>query len=85
MQQFGLKVDIYDPYANPVDVKKQYGLEIIKSMVTITNNYLLYDAIILAVAHDEFKTLDLAGISNVKTVIFDTKAILDRSKVDGRL
>jgi UDP-N-acetyl-D-galactosamine dehydrogenase len=85
LNQFGLTVDVYDPYANGDEVKKQYGIEIIKNSKTIIANGMLYDAIILAVSHTEFIELDLSKYSNNKTVIFDTKAVLNREIVDGRL
>lgn len=85
LNQFGLTVDVYDPHANADDVKKQYGIEIIKNLKTIAADDMLYDAIILAVSHMEFIELDLSKYSNNRTVIFDTKAVLDRDIVDGRL
>ncbi|HEY0609865.1 MAG TPA: nucleotide sugar dehydrogenase [Chitinophaga sp.] len=80
LQQFSTKVDVYDPYADPDDVRKEYGIAL--------NNKLerRYDAIVLAVAHQEFKQLDYGALrSGERTVIFDTKAFLDRELVDGRL
>ncbi|MCR8559711.1 nucleotide sugar dehydrogenase [Mucilaginibacter sp. BJC16-A38] len=85
LNQFGLTVDVFDPHANADEVKKQYGIEIIKNFKTIADDGMLYDAIILAVSHVEFIELDLSKYSNNKTVIFDTKAVLDRDIVDGRL
>jgi len=81
--QFGLSVDIYDPRANKTEVKDQFGIDLVEMNLSTASNR--YDAIILAVAHTEFMSLDLAKLSNPKTVIFDTKGILDRSVVDGRL
>jgi UDP-N-acetyl-D-galactosamine dehydrogenase len=85
LTQFGLHVDVYDPYARKEEVKKQYGIEIINHVKTIAANNHLYDAIILAVSHTEFVKLDLRKYSHEKTVIFDTKAVLDREIVDARL
>jgi UDP-N-acetyl-D-galactosamine dehydrogenase len=81
--QFGLNVDIYDPRADKREVKEQFGIELIEIKPAGTGDS--YDAIVLAVAHPEFGGLDLAALSTPKTVIFDTKAVLDRSLVDGRL
>lgn len=80
LEQFGLKVDIYDPHAEKERVKGEYGLELVDAI----NDH--YDAIILAVSHDEFRTLDYKALKNGNnTVVFDTKAFLDRNLVDGRL
>lgn len=80
LQQFGIHVAIYDPHANKEEVCKEYGVDLVEGI----NDH--YDAIILAVSHDEFKALDYAALKNGNnTVIFDTKAFLDRNLVDGRL
>jgi UDP-N-acetyl-D-galactosamine dehydrogenase len=85
LRQFGLHVDVYDPFASAQEVEQQYGFKIINNIKTINNNNLLYDAVILAVSHTEFIQIDFSEFSNDKTVIFDTKAVLDRAIVDGRL
>ena len=79
LEQFGCMVDIYDPWANAGEVKHEYGRDIISSYVM--NDY---DAIVLAVAHNEFKSLDFR-LRNDKTVLYDIKSILPVGVVDGRL
>jgi UDP-N-acetyl-D-galactosamine dehydrogenase len=79
LQDFGCTVDVHDPWADTEEVKREYGLELLTQLPT-TNTY---DAVVLAVAHDQFKSLDLFG--NEKQVVFDIKAIFDKKKVDGRL
>jgi UDP-N-acetyl-D-galactosamine dehydrogenase len=80
LKQYGTNVDVYDPWAEHGEVKEEYGIDLVKKIEK------QYDAIILAVGHNEFKGLDIMKISNgVKTVIYDTKSFLDRSIVDGRL
>lgn len=81
LKQFGLEVEIYDPWADAKAVKKEYGITI----KTDLNEVLTYDAIVVAVAHQEFLSFDYKNISNKNCVIYDTKACLDRSLVDGRL
>jgi UDP-N-acetyl-D-galactosamine dehydrogenase len=83
--QFGLHVDVYDPYADKEEVKKQYNIELINNIKNINGSNKKYDAIILAVSHSEFISLDLSSFTNQKAVIFDTKAVLNREIVDGRL
>jgi UDP-N-acetyl-D-galactosamine dehydrogenase len=78
--QFGLTVDIYDPYANHDEVKREYGVELIDDITA------QYDAIILAVSHDEFMKLNFSSIKKGhNAVIFDTKAVLDLKLIDARL
>jgi len=79
--QFGLTVDIYDPWADAEEVKHEYGLNILN---TVDSN-IVYDAIIVAVAHNEFLKFDYQKVKRNNGVIFDTKACLNRDLVDGRL
>lgn len=78
LKDYGVNIAVYDPWANANEVKYEYGLDLIDN-----NNFDNYEAVILAVAHDEFKKFDLK--SNNQQVIFDIKSIVDSSKVDGRL
>ncbi len=78
LQDFGVNITIQDPWADENEVKNEYGLDLVED-TTLDN----YDAVILAVAHDEFKKLDLK--SSDQQVLFDIKSILDSSNVDGRL
>jgi len=78
LQEFGCNVDIYDPWADNEEVKREYDLSLIENL-----DIDKYDAIILAVAHNEFKNLNLAKKDN--QVIYDIKGVLDKNLVDGRL
>jgi len=78
---FGLDVDVYDPWADAGEVKHEYNLHIINKL----ENFVLYDAIIVAVAHSEFLNFDYEKIKQPNGVIYDSKACLDRTIVDGRL
>jgi len=78
---FGANVDIYDPWASVQEVRHEYGVEIITKLDTTKN----YEAIVMAVAHDEFKEIDFEKYYTNGTVIFDAKAVVDRRWVDGRL
>jgi len=79
LKSFGMEVDVYDPHAQPQEVKQEYAIDLASSMST-------YDAIILAVSHKEFLALDVTGLKkNQASVIYDIKAILDPSIVDSRL
>jgi len=81
LTQFGLSVDIYDPWADPIEVKHEYGVDILSKL----QDHIVYDAIIVAVAHEEFHNFDYQKVKRNNGVVFDTKAFLDRSLVDGRL
>ena len=75
---YSLHVDFVDPHADPEEVKQEYGLTMTKE---IGNNY---DAIILAVAHDEFKNLSedyLVSITNPKALFADLKGLY-RNKIE---
>jgi UDP-N-acetyl-D-glucosamine/UDP-N-acetyl-D-galactosamine dehydrogenase len=79
LQSFGCQVDIYDPQADFDEVKHEYGLETIKSPTK------KYHAIVLAVGHQEFQQLNWKQIADEKTVVYDVKGVLDRTKVTARL
>ena len=80
LKQFGLEVDVFDPWANKMEVLNEYALDIIENPV-LTN----YQAVVIAVAHTEFGKLDFKELKKDHTVIFDTKAFIDKGRVDGRL
>lgn len=75
LQEFGCNIDVYDPWADTKEVEHEYNLKLIKEL-----NIAKYEAIVLAVAHNEFKELKLKIDNNV---VFDIKSILDET--DGRL
>lgn len=80
LQQFGTKVEVYDPHASKEEVKQEYGVDLIDNISQS------YDAIILAVAHSEFLSMNFGKLVNGhNTVIFDTKSFIDRNLVDARL
>jgi len=79
--EFGTNVDIYDPWAIASEVKHEYNVEILNSL----DKNIKYDAVLLAVAHDEFKDFDFEKYYMAGAVVFDAKAVVDRKWVDGRL
>jgi UDP-N-acetyl-D-galactosamine dehydrogenase len=75
----GMQADAFDPYANALEVKEKHNIQLVNKLEK-------YDAIVLVVAHDFFKSLDYASLkASGKTIIYDTKAFLDRSIVTARL
>lgn len=81
LKQYGLNVDIYDPWADKEEIKAEYRVETLENLTTDKK----YEVIVLAVAHKEFKDLDITSLRNEESVLFDVKAFLDRDSVDARL
>lgn len=79
--QYGLKVDIYDPWADKNEVREEYGIQLIENI----KDGFVYDSIIIAVAHNEFKHFNFLDFKNNNTIVFDTKSFIEREFVDGRL
>ena len=82
LKSCGANVDIYDPLADHEKVFGEYQINLLKSL---PGDREIYDAIVLAVAHKEFKKADFAPLVKKRNVIFDVKGILDPELVDGRL
>jgi UDP-N-acetyl-D-galactosamine dehydrogenase len=79
LKNLGVEVFAFDPFANAQEVLDKHQIQLISSLAT-------YDAIILTVAHDFFKSLDYASLKSAhNTVIYDTKGILDMRIVTARL
>ena len=79
LEQQGLEVFAFDPFANAAEVLE-------KHQIKLTNELTTYDAIVLTVAHDFFKSLNFANLkASSQTVIYDTKSFLDKSIITARL
>lgn len=83
LKEFGCQVDIFDPWAEPAEIKHEYELSSVRELASLNKGD--YDAIVLAVAHREFATLDFQLYKKPHAVVFDIKGILPREAVDGRL
>ena len=81
LKSFGILVDVFDPWASEKEVKEEYDIKILNSYPEKDE----YGAIILAVAHDEFKNIDIRNYKKSGTIIFDVKGVLPKEMVDGRL
>ncbi len=79
LQSFGTNIDVFDPESDPVEVKHEYGLDLIKEVKK------QYHAIVLAVGHQIFNTLDWDAIKFNNSVIYDVKGILAKDKITARL
>ena len=81
--EYGIKVDVHDPWVNPEEARSEYGVNLVESPQTSN-----YDAIVLAVAHNQFveMTFDsLRSLGKENVVIYDVKGLLPRDLVDGSL
>ena len=83
LKDFGVNVDVADPWVAPDDAKREYGIDLIKSPEQKS-----YDAIIVAVAHDEYRKLGASGIHDFGRdphVLYDLKYVLPYEESDLRL
>jgi len=79
LKEFGVIVDVYDPWADKEEVEKEYKISILDNLSD------KYDGILLAVSHNEFNNLNLENFKNKNAVVFDIKSVLDKILVDARL
>lgn len=79
LQSYSADVEVFDPHANENEVRHEYGLSLISELNK------KYSAIVLAVSHQEFKSLDWSTIRDSNTIVYDVKGFLDKSMVTARL
>ncbi len=83
LKEFGCAVDVYDPHALKEDLKHEYNLTPIDG--TALSKIDTYSAIVIAVAHEEFREIGWSNLNRSNKVIFDVKGFLPREGSDGRL
>ena len=76
---FGINVDVYDPLADKQEVKVEYNIDLIPKLRGT------YHAVVMAVSHNEFKTLEIDKLKNGHGIVYDIKSFLPGDAVDGRL
>jgi UDP-N-acetyl-D-galactosamine dehydrogenase len=81
LREYNIQVVIHDPWADPVQVEREYGV-ICQNGESKTRKY---DAIILAVAHRKFKDIDISAMCNAQTIVYDLKSLLPDKLVNMRL
>lgn len=79
LEDYGIEVTIFDPWAKPEEVKHEYGLTTINDLPKSA-----FDAIVLGVAHQEFTEIDFAALKTANSVVFDVKGVL-KATADARL
>ena len=80
LKSYGIETSVYDPWANEKEVKNEYGIESSRQIPKKR-----FDAIVLTVAHNEFKNIDFSDITNKFNVVYDVKNILPKSLTDWTL
>ena len=80
LKDYNTNITIYDYWAKPEEVKREYNLEIANELPKDK-----FDAIVLAVAHNEFLKLDIKNMIKQDGIIYDVKGLLKSNMVDGRL
>ncbi|MBX9807575.1 MAG: nucleotide sugar dehydrogenase, partial [Flavobacteriaceae bacterium] len=78
-EDYGIKVSLYDPWANPAEVLHEYGFIASNEAPSAT-----FDAVVLGVAHNQFLDMDIDALRNQNSVLYDVKGVLD-DNVDGKL
>ncbi|HEU4496407.1 MAG TPA: nucleotide sugar dehydrogenase, partial [Flavobacterium sp.] len=79
LKDYGIKVEIFDPWADPAEVQREYQLNTFKTIPLQK-----FDAVVLGVAHKEFLDLDFSKLCNENSLIYDVKGVLP-FKADGKL
>ena len=80
LEEYNVQVTIHDPWAHPDIALHEYGVEIVSSLPAER-----YDALILAVAHNAFRNIDVNSLLNEPGVAYDVKGLLPADVVDGKL
>ena len=79
---YDVNVDVFDPWASAEEVKHEYGLDLITASEELKKDY---NAIVLAVSHNEFLELDITKLKSDIGVVFDVKSLLPSNQSDARL
>lgn len=80
LKEYNLSITVYDPWANPAIVEREYGIQVTNELPKEK-----FDTIIAAVAHKAFEGLQIGDLLKDRHVVFDIKSTLDRAIIDGRL
>ena len=80
LKEYNVDLTVYDPWANAAVAKHEYGIDVVNEIAPESQ----FDAVVLAVAHEEFKSLDVMSYLKENGVVYDVKWILGEN-VDGKL
>ncbi|WP_291399336.1 nucleotide sugar dehydrogenase [Daejeonella sp.] len=82
LDEFGVNIVIFDPWADPQEVKRQYNQLSVRELSPLDKSF---DAIILAVAHSDFLKLNISALRGTKSIVYDIKGILPKTETDACL
>ena len=80
LTDFGVNVDIYDPWASPEEVEKEYGVNMFSELPEKT-----YDAAVVSVSHNQFYQVDFKTLLKENSVLYDVKGVLSNELITARL
>ena len=80
LNDYDIETVIFDPWADPAEVKNEYHLKTVQTLLTDR-----FDGVLLAVAHNEFIDIEISSLLKEKSVVYDVKSVLKKEIVDGRL
>ena len=80
LKEYGVNIEIYDPWANPEISDKEYHVSVSNILPSKK-----FNAVILAVAHDKFQSINISKLLEEESVIYDVKGMLPSDLSDGRL
>jgi nucleotide sugar dehydrogenase len=81
LREYSVCITVYDPWASPEIVKREYGIEV----TNLLPEGKRFEAVVAAVAHDMFNAFDLTGVLASEHVVYDVKGNCPREMIDGRL
>ena len=81
LREYSVCITVYDPWASPEIVKREYGIEV----TNLLPEGKRFEAVVAAVAHDMFNAFDLTGVLALEHVVYDVKGNCPREMIDGRL
>lgn len=81
LQEYNLNITIFDPWANPAAVEREYGLTVVNELPKDEK----FDAAIVAVAHMDFESIDITSVLKPTHIVFDVKSTRPREEVEERL
>jgi UDP-N-acetyl-D-galactosamine dehydrogenase len=82
LKTYDILVDVYDPWADVKEVKEEYGIEMLNELNLVNQKY---QGVIVAVSHNQFKTLNIDNLVTEQPIIYDVKGLLPKEKSHGRL
>ncbi len=82
LKNYNLNIDVYDPWANAEEVKREFEISLISNEKELKTHY---DAIVLTVSHQEYLNFNINQYISETSVVFDVKSFLPEDKIDGRL